>query len=268
MKISIITVNYNDAEGLEKTLSVETALSLPDGLEKEIIVIDGGSTDGSVEVMKRYKDKIDYSVSERDKGTYHAMNKGVRAATGDFCIFMNSGDTFASPTVLSEIFREPTQELLDADVISGGTFYIDPKPRKKKKAVIYRDAPTRVSMVFFYYSTLSHQASFIRRRRLLQFPYDESLKIVSDLKFWIQCLILDEGKYHQVPVPVARFDMSGVKSRAENAEKNEIEKVFQSLKLRKIVCDYEFILKEQSSLKMRLLRHIYRRKIKEHFRSR
>ena len=110
MKISIITVNFNDKTGLEKTLQSSIRLTLPAGVEKEIVVIDGGSKDGSVDVLKKYLSDITYWVSEKDRGIFHAMNKGIAAASGDYCIFMNSGDSFASEDVLEKIFANPYPE--------------------------------------------------------------------------------------------------------------------------------------------------------------
>ena len=87
MKLSIITINYNNCDGLRKTIESVIAQTTRDF---EYIVIDGGSTDGSVDVIKEYADYIDYWVSEPDKGIYNAMNKGTRAAHGDFLLFLNS----------------------------------------------------------------------------------------------------------------------------------------------------------------------------------
>lgn len=89
MKLSIITINYNNREGLRKTIESVVAQTTR---EFEYIVIDGGSTDGSVDVIKEFSDYIDYWVSEPDKGIYNAMNKGVKVAHGDYCQFLNSGD--------------------------------------------------------------------------------------------------------------------------------------------------------------------------------
>src|SRR5574339_979809 len=99
-KISIITVNYNDKAGLEKTLRSVTSQTLKDF---EYVVIDGGSNDGSKELIESYADKIDYWVSEPDKGVYSAMNKGIKAATGEFVIFMNGGDLFYDTQVLENV---------------------------------------------------------------------------------------------------------------------------------------------------------------------
>ena len=90
-KLSIITVNYNNVKGLVDT--IESIVNQTNN-DFEYIIIDGGSMDGSVDVIKRYIDKIDYWVSEKDHGIYHAMNKGIKVATCEYCIFMNSGDTF------------------------------------------------------------------------------------------------------------------------------------------------------------------------------
>ena len=89
MKISIITVNYNDKDGLEKT--IKSVLN-QENTVFEYLVIDGNSADGSKDVIEKYKDKIDYWVSEPDSGIYNAMNKGILAATGDYLLFLNSGD--------------------------------------------------------------------------------------------------------------------------------------------------------------------------------
>ena len=91
MKYSIITINYNHIEGLKRT--IDSVISQTSS-NYEYIIIDGGSTDGSVNIIKEYKEHLVYWISEKDNGVYHAMNKGVAQAQGDYCIFMNSGDCF------------------------------------------------------------------------------------------------------------------------------------------------------------------------------
>lgn len=260
MKISIITVNFNDKTGLEKTLQSSIRLTLPVGVEKEIVVIDGGSKDGSVDVLKKYLSDITYWVSEKDRGIFHAMNKGVAAASGDYCIFMNSGDSFASENVLEKIFANPYPEMLNADVITGGTFYINPEENTEEFGL----PPNYLSLGFFYNKTLQHQSSFIKTERLRQFPYDETLKITADIKFWIQCLILDNGKYISTGVPVAKFDLSGVNARPEGAEGIEVRRIFSDLKLDKIICDYDLVMKPKN-FKMRICRHFFSRALKKFF---
>lgn len=122
MKISVITVNLNNSNGLERTFK---SLSSQTFKDFELIVIDGGSTDGSLDLIRKYSTLITYWVSEADKGTYHAMNKGIQAATGDYCFFLNSGDSLAGNTV----FESLTKVKLWADVVSGNVLKI----RENKK---------------------------------------------------------------------------------------------------------------------------------------
>ena len=241
MKISIITVNYNDSAGIEKTLRSNVELRVPANVEKEIVVIDGGSTDGSVEVIKKYEKSISYWCSERDRG-----------------IFMNSGDTFASEDVLEKIFTEDFLSAEQTDVLSGATYYYDAETQTKELGF----PPKRVSMGFFYNKTLQHQSSFIKTEQLRKFPYDETLKIIGDIKFWIQCLILNGGTYASSSVPVAEFNLSGVAARPEGAEQNELRRVFADLNLDKIVIDYDLIMKPKS-LKMRICKHLFKQALKE-----
>ena len=91
MRFSVITINYNNREGLNKTIKSVLCQSIND---YEYIIIDGGSTDGSVDIINNNANFITYWVSEKDNGIYHAMNKGVAHAHGEYCIFMNSGDIF------------------------------------------------------------------------------------------------------------------------------------------------------------------------------
>ena len=101
MKLSIITVNYNDSKGLERTINSVISQSFRD---YEFIVIDGGSADDSVDVIKKYEQYIDYWVSETDGGIYPGMNKGLRQAKGEYVNFMNGGDCYHSTDVLENIF--------------------------------------------------------------------------------------------------------------------------------------------------------------------
>ena len=113
MKLSIITINYNNKEGLLKTI---LSVVNQNHHDYEYIIIDGGSNDGSVDIYKDYADKNDYWVSEKDKGIYNAMNKGIDVAKGEYCIFMNSGDTFYDSNTLQLCIP-----CLDGtDVLAGG----------------------------------------------------------------------------------------------------------------------------------------------------
>src|SRR4051812_11860469 len=102
-KISIITINYNDKEGLRSTIDSVITQSFRDF---EFLVIDGNSSDGGKEVLEEYKSHIDYCVSEPDTGVYNAMNKGIRAATGDYLLFLNSGDVLYNNDILARVDME------------------------------------------------------------------------------------------------------------------------------------------------------------------
>ena len=109
MRYSIITINYNNRDGLRKTIESVVNQSCRD---IEYIVIDGGSTDGSVEVIEEYAGKIDYWVSERDKGIYNAMNKGLAQAHGEYLNFMNSGDCFHDNDVLINLPQDADEDII------------------------------------------------------------------------------------------------------------------------------------------------------------
>lgn len=99
--ISVVTVTFNAADILEETIRSVVNQTYP---RVEYIIIDGGSTDNTLDIIKKYQDKISYSISEPDKGIYDAMNKGLRFVSGDWVNFMNAGDIFANNNVLSDIF--------------------------------------------------------------------------------------------------------------------------------------------------------------------
>ena len=198
MKLSVITINYNNKEGLLKTLESVVNQSWR---EFEYIVIDGGSTDGSVDVIKEFADRIDYWISESDKGIYHAMNKGIDVAQGEYCIFINSGDC---------LYCDETLELasvkLDGTDIITGTLMTDsgqmsPSPSKITLPYLYKDK-----------NSLSHPASFIRTVLLKKYHYDENLRIVSDWKFFVQVLIMDGGTYKSISQIISIFDCTGISS--------------------------------------------------------
>ena len=175
MKYSIITVNYNNRDGLKKTIESVVCQTFRD---YEFIVIDGGSTDGSVDVLKEYDDKITYWVSEPDKGIYNGMNKGIAKATGDYLNFMNSGDCFYADDVLQRVADYNSQ----ADFIVGRDYHYNERLQRGHASI----QPPRTTMMHFFVATLDHQSSFIRRELLADSPYDESHRLVSDWIFYVE----------------------------------------------------------------------------------
>ncbi len=180
MRYSIITVNFNNKEGLRKTVESVIHQTYRDF---EFIIIDGGSTDGSVEVLKEYDTHIDYWVSEPDGGIYQGMNKGIKKANGDYLNFMNSGDCFYNEDVLQHVIDKQ----LDSDIIVGKDYHYNTQTQQGFSTIL----PPRISMLTFYTQTLPHQSSFFKRELFNNTLYDESLKIVADIKFYIQKICVD-----------------------------------------------------------------------------
>ena len=115
-KISIVTVTYNCKDTVEKTIQNVLKQTYPN---IEYIVIDGNSTDGTKEIIERYADRLAYWVSEPDKGIFDAMNKAIRIATGEWILFLNSGDYFIKPTIIDEVFKWYNDN--GETLIAGGT---------------------------------------------------------------------------------------------------------------------------------------------------
>jgi len=191
VKISIITVVFNGSKDIEKTiLSIlnQTYHNL------EFIVIDGGSTDGTQEIIKKYDNHIDFWVSEPDRGIYDAMNKGIQKATGEWVNFMNSGDSFYSKEVLSKFV---VSNLSDSDVVYGSINCIT----NSNSFVLKPKSIDRISnsMVF------CHQAAFVKVKHLENIKFDISLKIAADYKLFLT-LFRKQLKFAETDIIIANYE--------------------------------------------------------------
>lgn len=205
--LSIITVNLNNLEGLKKTM---TSVLEQTWKEFEFIIIDGGSTDGSEEFILKNGDKINYWVSEPDRGVYNAMNKGIKRATGKYVLFLNSGDEFCNSDVLTQI----------ANSISGGKdiYYGNVYLINKDESELL-EFPEQLSFGFFCISTITHQATFIKRSLFDDiFYYNENYKLVSDWEFFIFAICKENSSYEHLGIPVCNYDTNGLTSREANIQ--------------------------------------------------
>ncbi|MCR4918712.1 MAG: glycosyltransferase [Prevotella sp.] len=225
MRFTIITINRNNRDGLRRTIESVVGQTCRD---YEYVVIDGASTDGSVEVIKRYADHITYWVSEPDRGIYHAMNKGVARAHGDYCLFMNSGDCMHDTRVLERIDSLHTSE----DVIIGKVTIDD------QGHTMSPPPATELTFYHLFSGAIPHQAAFIRTTLLKDFPYDESLKIVADWKFFLKTLIIDNRPVRYLDLLVAKYDTSGLSTLNPELVRKEKEQVLAAMFPPRILADY------------------------------
>lgn len=205
-KISIITINYNNLEGLKKTIE---SIVNQTWQEFEYIVIDGGSSDGSVEYIESQSVQIDYWVSEPDKGVYNAMNKGIVKATGEYLLFLNSGDHFYDDKVL-EIAQN---KLTEKDLIYFNLNIVD------KTGSWIRKYDDKLPFSYLAEDTLPHPATFIKKTLFDKVGlFDESLKIVSDWKFFIESVCRYNCSYIRINKTLSTFYLDGLSSYSENKE--------------------------------------------------
>jgi glycosyltransferase involved in cell wall biosynthesis len=204
--ISIVTINLNNLSGLIKT--VESVL-LQDYPNVEYLIIDGGSTDGSVDFISSNKDKFDYWISEKDEGIYDAMNKGIVHARGEYLIFLNSGDFFSCRAALSKLIYDN----LTYDIIYGNLAL---NKISTQELIKY---PSLLSLKYFRYATLPHQATLIRKKLFLNFGnYSTNYKIVSDWVFFCDVIIKRKARYKYVDELISIFDTNGISSQPSGGQ--------------------------------------------------
>lgn len=200
MTLSIITINYNNAAGLEKTIKSVISQTCK---RYEFIIIDGGSKDGSKDIIEKYQDQITYWVSEPDNGIYNAMNKGVKVAKGEYCIFMNSGDIFYSNNVIDDFFCKAdfVSDIIEGDCCFDNSFY---------------SMPSTITGVYMFSNALCHQSTFIKTMLLQNDPYHENYKIASDWMHMFKTLIIQNGTYQHIDIIVCDYDCSGISATNRN----------------------------------------------------
>lgn len=228
VKLSIITINYNNLQGLEKTYQSVVSQTWQDF---EWIVIDGGSTDGSKEFIEEHQDRFSYWVSEPDKGIYNAMNKGISISTGEYCFFLNSGDSLIDNSVLSQVFSNS----FDEDVVHGSIkFKFDDHEE-------IRNTDKPITLRTFLYGTINHSGcSFIRRDSFDKWgKYDESLKIVSDWKWFLKSIGLSTASARFINVLISEFDCHGISMTSNELIEQERRLVLSELVSDRIILDYE-----------------------------
>lgn len=223
IKFSIITINYNNSTGLKQTIESVISQSYPN---YEYIVIDGGSNDGSKDIIVDFSDRIDYWVSEPDAGIYNAMNKGVDAACGEYCLFLNSGDILHNDQVLENLSRE----CISVDILIGKVLYLNTKQLSS--------LPESLTMNHFYSRSIPHPAALMKRTLFDSVRYDESYKIVSDWKLFIEVLIMRNASYAHTDIVVADFDTCGISSLNKALVDAERMSVLSSMFPPRVMEDY------------------------------
>lgn len=253
-KLSVVTINFNNCAGLKKT--IESVVSQTNR-SFEYVVIDGSSTDGSVDLLHEFSGSIDFWESKPDKNEYDGMNKGIRNATGEYVMFLNSGDTFYSPGAVEQILSFDFNE---------GFVYADVCVDYQSRKVIKR-YPDILTSWFLFSEMICHQVQLIRKDLFRKFgDYDDSIKIVADYDFMIKVLLKGKVKYKHLPVVLAIYQWGGKSTQPEAAKsihdgKHSIQDKYFDRKIlevlrqfdREVYQQYISILNSRSYKVMRIL---------------
>ncbi|WP_438968732.1 glycosyltransferase family 2 protein [Nonlabens sp.] len=214
ISISIITINYNNAVGLERTIK---SVQEQTAVDYEHIIIDGNSTDGSKELIELCKEQFSYWVSEPDKGIYHAMNKGIKAASGDYLLFLNSGDYFFKPNSVKILHDHAIETNFPVFVYGNIEVNGNDKWIKKYSSIL--------NLEYFITESIPHPATIILKDRFQNNLYDSKLKIVADWKFFLIEIGVKKASYSHVDMVISVFHLDGISSTSSKLLISERKKV-------------------------------------------
>lgn len=228
---TIITVSYNCRTLIEKTIESVLQQDFP---AKEYILIDGGSTDGTAEIIKKHAKHLAFWCSEPDGGIYQGMNKGLSHAQGEWILFLNAGDVFSANDVLTKVF--PFTRNKEDEIIYGDIFTFKNNEKIVKKAL----EPCNKQRMFF-----CHQAVFVRTVLMKEHPFDTRFKMSADFYFFKFCYLTNR-KFRHIPVIVSIYDRTGISNtrRIEGLKENirviqELDKGWNKIKF---LCKLYFVI--------------------------
>lgn len=248
MTLTIITINYNNAAGLQKTMESVLAQT---SKEFEYIIVDGASTDGSIETIQQFNNSTvqQFSwLSEPDTGIYNAMNKGIRMAKGEYVHFLNSGDWLVDEYVVEKMLKELSifefrvsgsesgVEATPVDIIVGNKITVRPDGN-----VRYGHNDKRpVTALTFYRGTIEHTSAYIRRALFDRVGlYDETFRIVSDYKWYFEAVLNHHAKVVFTDIYVSYFDSTGISSTNLTLDKTERRQILEQMLPEAVLADYD-----------------------------
>jgi glycosyltransferase involved in cell wall biosynthesis len=233
MKLSIITVNLNNVKGLEKTNS---SILFQTWQDFEHIIIDGGSTDGSKELIEQFainNKRLMKWISEPDTGIFNAMNKGIKISSGEYTLFLNSGDFLLSSSVLEKTFANCT---FTEDFICAKCAV-----SHNGKVEFITNPPQSFTFKNFFNTTLAHQSTFIKAALFKKYGYyREDLRLKSDWEFFVRTIILNKCTTTAIDILLTDYNLDGVSALSKNKirQREEMDKIYNESVLSKFVPDY------------------------------
>lgn len=222
MKFSIVTINFNNREGLQRTIDSVVSQTYRDF---EWLLIDGGSTDGSRDLIEKYQSHFSYWCSEKDQGIYNAQNKGIQRTQGEYVLLLNSGDFLADADVLAEVVKCDVH----SDFILGNMIV-----HADGEDYIWDIKAEMLTARQFFYGTLPHPGTFIRREMFDKYGlYDEKMKICADWKFFVEAILIGQATLVKIPIIISVFEEGGISDQMiemRNAERKQVlDKIFPPL---------------------------------------
>jgi len=219
--ISIIMAVYNRADVVEQAIFSAVNQTYKN---IEFIIVDGGSTDGTIDIIKKYEDKISCWVSEPDNGIYDALNKGIKIATGDYIEVLGSDDCFIDENSIARVVAELTE---DIDILSATVIHVDEKTHLQ---MLWHNYSAR-NQDTYNYRMIPHQGMFVKRELAMKYPFELDLRVVADYKFFLTCYFDDSIHIKYVDFPVVFYSLDGVSSDTSKElqliqEKNQVRTYF------------------------------------------
>lgn len=199
MKLSIITICRNEAKEIEDTCK---SVAIQTYKHFEWIVIDGESSDGTLDILEKYKEKMSHFISERDKGIYYAMNKGIHLAQGEYLLFLNGGDYLENARILEEVFSKN----FTSDIIYGNEKFIL-SSEDKKRFYILKTGPKKMNAYYFLHNfSLRHQSTFIKKDLFQKFGlYDVNYRSAADIEMFIRFIFKHKSSYDYINKTISCF---------------------------------------------------------------
>jgi glycosyltransferase involved in cell wall biosynthesis len=228
-KLSIITINLNNYNGLEQTIRSVIDQTYTNF---EFLIIDGNSFDSSLELINQFKDKLTYWVSEADTGIYNAMNKGILKANGEYCLFLNSGDILKNNNILEKLFSFQISE----DIILCRSMS---SPENKQENFENQISSSVITFNDLFITSFNHQATLIKRSLFNKYGlYNEKYKIISDHLFIIKVLGINSGTFNFVDLIITSYNTGGISKNVKEYYETEIVEGYKEIIPDRIYADY------------------------------